>query len=93
MRKIITRPHTRSEQHINGMIGSWGRRNLTDLGIEQAERIGKNLREEIKNDRYLFYSSDLLRAAHTAEIVAAYLNVEPIYGSLLREFYSGIAVG
>ena len=44
-------------QHTNGMIGSWRNWNLTELGIEQAKRIGERLSRELKNERYVIYSS------------------------------------
>lgn len=93
MKNIITIQHTQSEQHINGNIGSWGNWDLTELGIEQANRIGKRLSDEIKNERYIMYSSDLLRAKHTAEIISGYLGIEPIFTDILREFNLGEAVG
>lgn len=93
MKKIITIQHTQSEQHTNGMIGSWRDWDLTEYGIEQAKRIGEHLSQETKGEQYILYSSDLLRAKHTAEIVAGYLRVKPIITELLREFDLGEAVG
>ena len=65
MKNIIIIQHTQSAQHINGMIGSWDNWDLTEHGIEQAKRISERLSKEIKNDHYIMYSSDLLRAKHT----------------------------
>ena len=93
MKKIITIQHTQSEQHTNGMIGSWKDWNLTDTGIEQARRIGQRLSAEIHDERYIMYSSDLLRAKRTAEIVAGFLDIVPIYTDDLREFHLGEATG
>ena len=93
MRKIITIQHPQSIQHTNGMIGSWTDWDLTELGIEQAKRIGERLSQEIKNEQYVMYSSDLLRTKHTAEIIAEYLENEPILTDALREFNFGEAVG
>ncbi|HOP10735.1 MAG TPA: histidine phosphatase family protein [Oscillospiraceae bacterium] len=93
MKNIITIQHTQSAQHTNGMIGSWADWDLTELGVEQAKRIGERLFEELKNERYLLYSSDLKRAKHTADIVAGYFGVEPILTPALREFNLGEAVG
>lgn len=93
MKNIITIQHTQSEQHTNKMIGSWADWDLTPLGIEQANRIGERLAKELKGEKYTIYASDLLRTKHTAEIVASYLNVEPIYTELLREFHLGEAIG
>jgi Fructose-2,6-bisphosphatase len=93
MKNIITIQHTQSIHHTNGMIGSWTDWDLSELGIEEAKRIGERLSPEIKDKQYIMYSSDLLRAKHTAEIVATYLNIEPILSGSLRELNLGEAVG
>lgn len=93
MKNIITIQHTQSIHHTNGMIGSWTDWDLSEHGIEQAKRIGERLSLEIKNKQYIMYSSDLLRAKHTAEIVAGFLNIEPIFSDSLRERNLGEAVG
>lgn len=93
MKNIIAIQHTQSIQHTNGMIGSWTDWDLTELGVEQAKRIGRRLSQEIKNERYTMYSSDLLRAKHTAEIVAGFLGIEPRFTDILREFDLGEAIG
>lgn len=93
MKNIITIQHTQSLQHTNGMIGSWRDWDLTDLGIKQAERIGERLSKEIHNKQYIMYSSDLLRARHTAQIIAGYLGIEPSYSDALREMNLGEAIG
>jgi len=74
------------------MIGSWTDWDLSELGVEQAKRIGERLSQEMKGGCRM-YSSDLLRAKHTAEIVAGYLGVEPVFTELLRERNLGEAVG
>lgn len=93
MKNIITIQHTQSVQHTNGMIGSWTNWDLTELGIKQATRIGERLSKEIKNERYIMYSSDLLRAKRTAEIIAKFLEIKPIFTDALREFNIGEAIG
>lgn len=93
MRKIITIQHPQSEQHLNQMIGSWCDWELTKLGIKQANNIGKHLSAEINANEYCLFSSDLLRAQQTAEIVASYLKAKPIYTEALREFNLGEAIG
>lgn len=93
MKNIITIQHTQSVHHTNGMVGSWTDWDLSDLGKEQAERIGKNLAAELGEDKYEMYASDLIRAKHTAEIVAKHLNIEPILSDALRERNLGAAVG
>lgn len=93
MRKIITIQHTQSEQHVNKMIGSLGDWNLTEHGIIQAKNIGKNLCDEIRDSKYVMYSSDLPRAKQTAEILSDYINITPKFSTLLREMDLGEANG
>ncbi|MBI9013068.1 MAG: histidine phosphatase family protein [Clostridiales bacterium] len=92
MKNIITIQHPESVQHKNGMIGSWCNWELTDLGLEQASKIGKKLSEELKKE-YVLYTSDLLRTKQTAEIVSSYFGIKPTYTESLREFNLGEAVG
>jgi len=75
------------------MIGGQGDWNLSDLGIEQAKRIGENLSKEIDGNKYIMYSSDLLRAKQTAENVGKHLGIEPIMTTALREISCGEANG
>lgn len=93
MKNIITIQHTQSEQHVNKMIGSLGAWNLTEVGIKQAENIGKNLSNQLDISSVVLYSSDILRAVQTAEIISKHLNTKPIYTELLREFDMGEANG
>ncbi|MCL2416255.1 MAG: phosphoglycerate mutase family protein [Defluviitaleaceae bacterium] len=93
MKNIITIQHTQSIHHTNGMIGGWGDWNLSEIGIEQAKRIGEKLSKEIDGSKYIMYSSDLLRAKQTAENVGKYLGIEPILNSALKEISCGEANG
>ncbi|ELU5586964.1 histidine phosphatase family protein [Clostridium perfringens] len=93
MKNIITIQHTQSIHHTNGMIGSWTDWNLSELGIKQANNMGRNLSKELGNKKYVMYSSDLLRAKNTAKIIGEYLGVEPILASELRERNLGKCVG
>lgn len=93
MKNIITIQHTQSIHHTNGMVGSWTDWDLSDLGKKQADNIGIKLAEELKDKDYIMYSSDLLRAKQTAEIVAKHLGITPIIVEELRERNLGIAVG
>lgn len=93
MKNIITIQHTQSVHHTNGMIGSWTDWDLTALGVEQAERIGKNLASELAGKDFIMLSSDLLRAKHTAEVVGRHLDIRPILTDELRERNLGEAVG
>jgi len=75
------------------MIGSWTDWDLSDVGIEQANRIGERLSHEIKERKYVMYSSDLLRAKHTAEIIAGFLGISPNITEALKEQNLGEACG
>ena len=92
MKTIITIQHTQSVHHTNGMGGSWTDWELSELGKKQAENIGKNLAKELSAE-YKIYSSDLARAAQTAEAVGKYLVTKPVFKQELRERDLGEAVG
>ncbi|MBI6038513.1 histidine phosphatase family protein [Clostridium perfringens] len=93
MKSIITIQHTESIHHTNGMVGSLTDWDLSELGIKQANNIGRNLSKELGDKKYVMYSSDLLRAKHTAKIIGKYLGVEPILVRELRERNLGRCVG
>ncbi len=93
MKNIITIQHTQSIHHTNGMVGSWTDWELSDLGKEQAECIGKKLSKELEGKQFVMYSSDLIRARQTAEIVGKYMGLEPIVSQALRERNLGKCVG
>lgn len=92
MKTIITIQHTESVHHTNGMVGSVTDWPLSEKGILQAEKIGKNLSSEL-SEKYVIYSSDLARAAQTAEIVGKYIGSKPNFLVELRERDLGEAVG
>ena len=93
MKHIITVQHTQSIHHTNGMVGSWTDWDLTKLGKIQADHIGKKLSDELAGKKVVLYSSDLKRAMQTAEEIAKYLGVEPIFRQELRERNLGKCCG
>ena len=93
MKHIITIQHTQSIHHTNGMVGSWTDWDLTELGKIQADHIGKKLGDELADKKVFLYSSDLKRAIQTAEEIAKYLGVEPIFRQELRERNLGKCCG
>jgi len=93
MKHIITLQHAQSEQHLNGMIGSWTDWALTELGKTHAENIGRRLSAELKDQEWKMYCSDLLRARQTAEPLARYMGLEPVFTKALREINLGEACG
>lgn len=92
MKTIITIQHTQSIHHTNGMVGSWTDWDLSDLGVRQADSIGQKLAAELTG-AYVLYSSDLLWAKHTADIVGGRLGLAPILRTELRERNLGRCVG
>ncbi|GHU30103.1 histidine phosphatase family protein [Spirochaetia bacterium] len=93
MKNIITIQHTQSEQHINNMMGGNTDWPLTETGKRQAHNIGKNIKNLINMDNSIIYSSDLLRAKQTANIVNEYINLNIIYKKELQEINVGEAKG
>lgn len=93
MKTIITIQHTQSVHHINGMVGSWTDWELSELGVQQANRIGEKLKAELSEKKFVMYSSDLLRAKQTAENVGKYLGLTPILRMELRERNLGKCCG
>ena len=93
MKTIITIQHTQSVHHINGMVGSWTNWELSKLGIQQANKIGEKLKTELFEKKFVMYSSDLLRAKQTAEIVGKHLSLTPILRVELRERNLGKCCG
>lgn len=93
MKNIITIQHTQSIHHTNGMVGSWTDWDLSELGVEQANKIGEKLAKQLEGKQYVMYASDLLRAKHTGEIVAEYLGITPVIRQELRERNLGKCCG
>lgn len=93
MKTIITIQHTQSIHHTNGMVGSWTDWDLSELGKQQAENIGKKLSIELQGKNIVIYSSDLARAKQTAEIVGKHLDAVPSFEMALRERNLGKCVG
>ena len=59
MKTIITIQHTQSIHHTNGMVGSWTDWDLSELGVQQAWKIGEKLKKELAGKKFKMYSSDL----------------------------------
>ena len=93
MKQIITIQHTQSVHHTNGMVGSWTDWDLSDLGVQQADLIGKNLANFVGDKKFVMYASDLLRARHTAELVGKHLGIAPELRRELRERNLGKCCG
>ena len=93
MKTIITIQHTQSIHHTNGMVGSWTDWDLSELGVQQAKRIGEKLKDELADRKFVMYSSDLKRAKQTAENIGEYLGISPVLKTELRERNLGRCCG
>ena len=92
MTKLILVRHGQGENNLHDLIGGWSDVTLTELGIKQAQAVADRLHEELEED-YTVYSSDLMRAKQTAEIIYEKLGKTPTYAIGLREHNPGIVSG
>ena len=90
MKEVICVRHGQSEHMVAGLTGGWTDTPLTELGKKQAEYTGQKLRY-LRDSPFQFYSSDLLRASQTAEIIGGILSIPPILVKDLREHNKGVA--
>lgn len=93
MKTVITIQHTQSVHHTNDMVGSWTDWDLSEYGKKQAENIGRKFSEEFKDHKFVMYSSDLKRAAQTADTVGNYMGIKPVLINALRERNLGKCCG
>lgn len=93
MKNIITIQHTQSVHHTNGMVGAWTDWELTELGRKQAFNISNALKNELIENDYVVYSSDLQRAIQTAEPLLQHTKSKLIIRKELREIDEGEATG
>jgi len=80
--KLITVRHGESESNDSGMTAGWMDVELTENGVEQAKKVAERLKDE-KID--VIYSSDLKRAARTAEEIAKFHDCELILDERIKE--------
>lgn len=90
MKELICVRHGQSEYMVTGLTGGWTDTPLTERGRKQAWLTGHKL-VYVKGTPFQFYSSDLLRASQTADIIGEILSKPPILVKDLREHNNGIA--
>lgn len=93
MRNVYVVTHAQSLHHVEGRVGGWYDTPLTDLGREQAEKTGRFLKSAIDPADVRLFSSDLKRAAETAEIIGRHLHKPVTLDPRLREMSMGDAEG
>jgi probable phosphoglycerate mutase len=92
-RDLFLVTHAQSEHHVQQVVGGWHDTGLTELGIRQAKAIAERLAQLTDGKPVEIRSSDLKRAAETAEAVAARLGAEVRITRDLREKSLGVAEG
>src|SRR5580765_5372717 len=94
VRTLYVVTHPEATHHLDGVVGGWFDSRLTERGMRQADAIAERLRQLIPTDVVPdLYSSDLTRAAQTAQVVARRLDAMPVLVPGLREKSSGVAEG
>ena len=84
LRQVLIIRHGRSTWNAEHRWQGWLDAPLTDEGVEEAAARARELAQDGVNPRVL-YSSDLGRAARTAEIIAAHLEVPVVTDPGFRE--------
>lgn len=75
------------------IISSWPEKGHFPLTLEGRKKV-KNTAEKLKEKKIdLIFSSDILRARQTAEIISKELKIKPEYDKRLREINVGIFNG
>jgi probable phosphoglycerate mutase len=93
VRTIAVVVHAQSHHHVNRQVGGWYDTGLTLDGRDQARRAGKTLAATVRIPSVPIISSDLRRAAETAEIIGEALSSQVSLDPRLRELRYGVAEG
>ncbi|MEO6089708.1 MAG: histidine phosphatase family protein [Umezawaea sp.] len=93
LRNIYLVAHPEATHHVDGVVGGWFDSDLTDRGVRQAVEIAGALHARLDERSVEIFSSDLLRARRTADIVAERLTGPLTIDGDLREKSYGEAEG
>ncbi|MER7349725.1 histidine phosphatase family protein [Streptomyces aurantiacus] len=94
MRTLHVVTHPEATHHVEKVVGGWHDSDLTPAGRDAAAAIARALRAGIPGGADVeLISSDLRRAARTAEAVGELFGVEPLLDRRLREKSYGEAEG
>ncbi|RKN51208.1 histidine phosphatase family protein [Micromonospora endolithica] len=94
MRNLYVVTHPEATHHVDGLVGGWFDSDLTERGLDHAGRIAEALGGRLPADAAVeLFSSDLLRARRTAEIIGKQLGVGVVIDTDLREKSYGEAGG
>ena len=84
--------HGESRHLVEDITGGWTDTHLTERGISQANALSNRLQVLLDGLEFTLFSSDLLRASETAEIITTRFKKEIIYLRDLRELNNSVAV-
>ena len=93
MKDIFVVTHAQSFHHLEGKVGGWYDTGLTPDGREDAAAIADRLASILGDRNVEVFSSDLLRASQTAEIIAERFGGKVTETPDLREISYGAAEG
>lgn len=94
MRTLHVITHPEATHHVEKVVGGWHDSDLTPAGRDAAAAVARALRADIPADADVeLISSDLRRAAQTADAVGELFGVRPLLDRRLREKSYGEAEG
>lgn len=93
MNTLILIRHGQSDHHLRDLTGGWSDAKLTELGRQQAHRVGIRLVRLLEDRPAKLFSSDLSRAADTAKVIGEITGTPPALHADLREINNGDAAG
>lgn len=93
MKELFVVTHTQSVHHVENRVGGWYDTGLTELGQRQAVATAERLLSLIGHRDIELFSSDLQRAAQTADAIGKLFDRPVISAHALREISYGAAEG
>ena len=94
MQKIYLVTHCEASHSVDRKVGGWYDSTLTSFGEHQAAKLSQKITDYgFKFDGSTLYSSDLMRARQTAEILSKHSNAKLILDNRLREMSFGTHEG
>lgn len=93
MRDVFVVTHTQSRHQVEETVGGWYDTELTEKGRADAMRVADALANRLEGRTATLFSSDLMRAAETADIIGRRVGAKPQLLSDLREMSYGEAGG
>ncbi len=88
--KLILVRHGESENNVKGIISTkLDKYGLTEKGEKQTKIAAKKIKEEIFNSEVVLFSSPILRARETAEIIAKEIKIDIEFDDRIKEMELG----